>query len=153
MVTESQLAYRIWQRECEMKKCPQCGGPVSTLRLFFNGLCRNCRNVLEEKEQERQDVQSNRQWNLKPADLEREQQWQPENCPYCTESMLPGCVWTEEGTLMWAAGQPYYKQGDFPLLEQGDDEDSLRRAHFCESCGSVIIVQMLRKPPVVSTRN
>ena len=130
-----------------MKQCPQCGGPISWLRSVLDGLCRNCRKVLEEKEQERQDAEANREWNLKPADLEKEREWQPENCPFCKESMLSGHVWTEGGSLMWSAGQPYYKKGDFPLLEQSDDEDSLRRAHLCESCGSVIIVQMLRKTP------
>jgi hypothetical protein len=135
-----------------MKQCPQCGGPISTLRRLIYGSCRNCGKLLEEQEQERWDVEANREWNLNQVDLEKERQWQPENCPYCTESMHPGYVWTEEGTLVWAAGQPTYKQSDFAILKEGDDEDSMRRAHLCESCGSVLIVQMLRKPPVISGR-
>ena len=56
--------------------------------IKVNG-CPKCR----EAEQKRREAEARRKWDLREVDAETEQQWRPESCPSCGESMLAGDVW------------------------------------------------------------
>ena len=132
-----------------MKTCPQCGGPISRLRSFLNGLCRKCRQEFEEKDRQRAEAESAREWNLTQVGVEEERKWRPDRCPFCGKSMLTGYIWVTgaDGSLVWAAREIPYESHDIRLLRTADEagEAASRRAHLCEDCGSLIAVQALRE--------
>ncbi len=73
-----------------MRPCPRRGQPLSWFQCYMkvNG-CPKCR----EAERKRREAEARREWKLRKVDAEREQQWRPESCPFCGESMLAGGVW------------------------------------------------------------
>ncbi len=133
-----------------MKTCSQCGEPVSLLRSLLDGLCRKCRQGFEETDKQRAAAEATREWNLKQVSVVEERKWQPDECPFCGGAMLKGYIWVEgdSGSVVWAAREvPYtYTSHDIRLVPPvaDEEEDKSRRAHLCENCGSLIVVQAFR---------
>jgi len=135
-----------------MKKCPVCGEPTSWWRLLLRDVCQKC----EQNERQKAQAEAEREWNLEHVDEDKERNWRPDGCPLCGGSMLVGYVWNSDSMdamkhndLQWVAGEepPIHARSDLTLLRNSDDFSGWRRAHLCETCGTLIVVQALRREP------
>ena len=139
-----------------MNKCPTCGEPTSWWRLALRDVCQKC----EQNERQRAEAEATREWKLDQVDADEERDWRPRGCPLCGGSMLVGYVWNSHSTnvmrdnkLQWVAGDapPTHARSDLIILRNSDDFCGWRRAHLCETCGTLIVVQALRRDPQGNT--
>lgn len=137
-----------------MPDCPGCGKNLSLFRSFLSGMCKDCESRLQQEDRDRAEAEAAREWNLTQVDEEQERNWRPECCPFCGGSMLVGFVGNSEpgddsirNELQWVAGSdpPNYLRSDMVIMRDGELMEEWRRAHLCESCGTLIVVQALRK--------
>lgn len=135
-----------------MKNCPLCGEPISGWWIFHRDVCRAC----EDKERQKAAAEAARVWDLEQVGEEEEPDWRPESCPFCDGSMLPGFVWNSDtgdfrkhNNLNWVAGDdpPLCGRNDLVILQNSDDFTGWRRAHLCQTCGSLLVIQALRDSP------
>jgi type II secretory ATPase GspE/PulE/Tfp pilus assembly ATPase PilB-like protein len=117
---------------------------------LLRNVCQKC----EENERQKARVEAEREWDLKQVNEDEERNWRPEGCPLCTGSMLVGYVWNSDSgdvmrhnKLQWVAGgqPPIHARSDLTILRNSDDMSGWRRAHLCETCGTLIVVQALRR--------
>lgn len=136
-----------------MKNCPLCGEPIPGRWIFRRDVCKAC----EDKESQMAVAEAARVWDFEQVGEEDERDWRPEACPFCDGSMLTGFVWNSDtgdffkkNNLNWVAGDdpPLYGRSDFTILRNSDDGFAgWRRAHLCQSCGSLLVIQALRNSP------
>ena len=139
-----------------MKKCPVCNEPASWWRLLLRNVCQKC----EQDERQKAQAEAERVWDLKQVNEDKERNWRPDGCPLCGGSMLVGYVFNSisrdvmhPSELQWVAGDepPIHARSDLAILPDSDDFSGWRRAHLCESCGTLIVVQALRRNPQSNT--